>query len=117
MNSAVNCLKFIDENVLAAGMQDGKLIILNVPELKILGEKYDSDSSLECLLPLKGGILCGKYDGACVWYPFDRKFGNEILVLTGADVDPIRDMSQDQEYVYTAARDGCIRKYSKRDMF
>ena len=118
LDSTVNTVKFLSENLIAVGTEDGKLRILTVPDLKILAEKHDSDSSLECVLPLKNGILCGKYDGACVWYPFNgTNFGTEILILTGADVDPIHDMAQDEEFVYTAARDGIIRKYKKRDMF
>ena len=118
LDSAVNTVKFIDENSIAVGTENGKLRILSVPDLKILAEKHDSDSSLECVLPLKNGILCGKYDGACVWYPFNgTKFGTEVLILTGADVDPIHALVQDEDFVYTAARDGIIRKYIKRDMF
>ena len=121
LNSAVNAVKFLnDENTIAVGTQDGKLTLLRIPDLMILTEKHDSDSSLECLLPLRNGVLCGKYDGACVWYSIDNNghaFGQDLLILSGADVDPIHDMAQDEDYVYTAARDGCIRKYRKSDMF
>ena len=123
VNSAVNAVKFLnDENTIAVGTEDGKLTVLRIPDLKILAEKHDSDSSLECLLPLRNGILCGKYDGACVWYSLENdgaSFASQdpILILSGADVDPIHDMAQDDDFVYTAARDGCIRKYKKSSMF
>ena len=57
-----------------------------------------------------------------VWYSIENdgaSFASQdpILILSGADVDPIHDMAQDDDFVYTAARDGCIRKYKKSNMF
>ena len=117
--SAVNCVKFLD-NTLVMGMENGQIAFLSVPELTILNQIYDSDSSVVSLLPLRNGCLVGKYDGACVWYGFDSNSGKiheQIVVLTGADVDPITDMAKDHEYVYTSCRDGTIRKYLINSLF
>jgi len=126
LKSAVNSVKFLNfDNVVVAGTEEGSIHIISLPDMKILQRIHDSDSSVQCLLPLRNGFVCGKYDGACVWYglnpPNDN--GNDILsdemviVLSGADVDPISDMSRDSEYLYTSCRDGCIRKYSINNMF
>ena len=109
--SAVNSVKFLNENTGAAGTQDGMLVIFSIPDMEIVHEIHDSNASVESLLPVRNGILCGKYDGACVWYGFDpmtNEICKEVIVLSGSDVDPINDMAKDNEYVYTAARDGCF---------
>jgi len=124
-SGAVNSVKFLTscDNIIAAGTDEGTVNIISLPEMKILQQIHDSDSSVQCLLPLKNGFLCGKYDGACVWYGFDSSSDlNEVLyemtiILSGADVDPITDICRDYDYIYTSCRDGCIRKYSINNMF
>ena len=87
--------------------------------MKILQRIHDSDSSVQCLLPLRNGFVCGKYDGACVWYPFDgiSSIGNQRVILTGSDVDPVYSIAADEDFIFTASRDGCIRKYSIHELF
>ena len=124
-SGAVNSIKFLTscDNIIVAGTEDGAVNIISLPDMKILQQIHDSDSSVQCLLPLKNGFLCGKYDGACVWYGFDSSPDlNEVLyemtiILSGADVDPITDISRDYDHIYTSCRDGCIRKYSINNMF
>lgn len=124
-SGAVNSVKFLTscDNIIVAGTDEGTVNIISLPDMKILQQIHDSDSSVQCLLPLKNGFLCGKYDGACVWYGFDSSSDlNEVLyeitiILSGADVDPITDISRDYDYIYTSCRDGCIRKYSINNMF
>ena len=121
-------MKFFDENHIVAGTEDGKICIIRVPDMKIVNEIHDSDSSVQSLKILKSGVLSGKYDGACVWYHFSVKtttsgerlpveIGQDRIVLTGSDVDPIYSIASDEEYIYTASRDGSIRKYSIHEMF
>ena len=120
-------MKFFDENHIVAGTEDGKICIIRVPDMKIVNEIHDSDSSVQSLKILKSGVLSGKYDGACVWYHFSVKTtssgDNEVeisqdrIVLTGSDVDPIYSIASDEEFIYTASRDGNIRKYSIHEMF
>ena len=38
------------------------------------------------------------------------------MVLSGADVDPVTSVVADNDYVYTAARDGAVRKYSVKQL-
>ena len=123
LNSAVNTVKFLNccDNIIVAGTQDGSVNIISLPDMKVLQKLHDSDSAVQSLLSLKDGFVCGKYDGACVWYGFDPSL-SEIqydltIVLSGADVDPITDISRDHEFIYTSCRDGCIRKYSINNMF
>ena len=122
LDSAVNSVKFLTfENYIIAGTEDGQVNLISLPDMKVLHRLHDSDSSVQCLLPLRNGFVCGKYDGACVWYGFDPDAAtvlNELtIILSGADVDPITDMTKDQDYLYTSCRDGCIRKYSIANMF
>jgi WD40 repeat protein len=116
--SAVNAIKFITAyaNIIVAGCQDGSISVMSVPELKIIATFHDSDSSMESLLPLRNGFLAGKYDGSCLWYNLENN-SNQRIVLSGSDVDPIFDISTDQESIFTASRDGSIRKYCIREMF
>ena len=86
--------------------------------MSVMTEIHDSESSVQSIRILRNGFLAGKYDGACIWYSFDgSNIGHERIVLTGSDVDPINDITKDEEYVYTASRDGSIRKYSIHEMF
>ena len=120
-------MKFFDENHIVAGTEDGKICIIHVPDMKLINEIHDSDSSVQSLKILKSGVLSGKYDGACVWYHFSVKrttsgdngveIGQDRIVLTGSDVDPIYSIASDEEFIYTASRDGNIRKYSIHEMF
>ena len=120
-SAAVNCVKFLEhENFLVVGLQDGQILVLDVPNLTEISKIHDSDSSVESLLTLRNGFVVGKYDGACLWYGFDpvhNDISKDVIVLTGADVDPITAMAKDQDYIFTSCRDGCIRKYSIINMF
>jgi len=56
----------------------------------------------------RGGVIVGRHDGSCLYYTLSN---NKRVVLTGADVDPIYGIALTEEYVFTGARDGKIRKY------
>ena len=85
----------------------------------LVTEIHDSDSSVQSLKIINNGILAGKFDGACVWYPFDgiSSIGNQRVILTGSDVDPVYSIAADEDFIFTASRDGCIRKYSIHELF
>lgn len=118
LSEAVNAVKFFDENYIVAGTENGKISIIRVPDMSVMTEIHDSESSVQSIKILRNGFLAGKYDGACIWYSFDgSNIGHERIILTGSDVDPINDITKDEEYVYTASRDGSIRKYSIHEMF
>lgn len=119
-SSAVNCINFFLDNFAVIGTQEGKISILSLPNLEILSEIHDSESSIVSLMPLRSGFVVGKFDGTCLWHGFEPRTGeisNEIINLSGADVDPINGIAKDSEYIYTACRDGIIRKYSINEMF
>merc|ERR1712083_802342 len=82
LDSAVNSVKFLTfENHVIAGTEDGQVYLISLPDMKILQQLHDSDSSVQCLLSLRNGFVCGKYDGACVWYGLNppNDHGNNIL--------------------------------------
>ena len=87
--------------------------------LYLVTEIHDSDSSVQSLKIINNGILAGRFDGACVWYPFDgiSSIGNQRVILTGSDVDPVYSIAADEDFIFTASRDGCIRKYSIHELF
>lgn len=86
---------------------------------------HDGASSVESLSPYtidsegKGvGVLAGKRDGVCQFYQVDTSAGSMLVnryQLTGPDCDPVYSIATDLDYIYTACRDGCIRKYYRRD--
>ena len=39
------------------------------------------------------------------------------VILTGSDVDPVNSIATDEDFIFTASRDGCIRKYSIHELF
>jgi len=119
LHAAVNVVKFFDENHIIAGTEDGRISIIHVPDMTLVTEIHDSDSSVQSLKIINNGIMAGKYDGACVWYPFDgnSSIGNQRIILTGSDVDPVYSIAADEDFIFTASRDGCIRKYSIHELF
>lgn len=54
------------------------------------------------------GIVVGRQDGTVTFHYEDNK---QIVHLTGSDCDPIYDIAYDDKFVYTACRDGKVRKY------
>ena len=115
-NSAVNAISFLEENMLLIGCENGKIICLSIPQLKPLWVFHDSDSSVLSLLSLSrlNGFIAGKLDGSCIFYAIksDKQIADERVLLSGADADPINSIKSDGSYIYTASRDGKIRKYN-----
>ena len=120
LNSAVNKVKFYD-NFLVAGTQDGMVQVLCIPDLFVKHKIHDSNSAITAIQPLKNGFLIGQHDGTCIWYGLDSNSDSEVnhqkILLSGADIDPVNDIAKDHNFVYTACRDGVVRKYSINAMF
>jgi proteasomal ATPase-associated factor 1 len=76
----------------------------------------DSTSPVLSLLPFKHkekeGYFVGRYDGTCLYHFIES---DEIIQLTGSDFEPINDISSDGSNVFTACRDGKIRKYALKN--
>ena len=119
-NSAVNAVSFFSESVLLVGCENGKIMCLALPELKVFWALHDSDSPIRSLLslPKSNGFIVGKLDGACVFYSLkvDKQLTNVRVILSGADADPVNTIKSDGCHIYTGARDGQIRKYNINDL-
>ena len=62
---------------------------------------------------MKNGFLVGRHDGLCQYYNQD---GHSSCQLTGPDCDPVYKITYDSDFIYTASRDGKIRKYNIMDI-
>ncbi|XP_037805050.1 proteasomal ATPase-associated factor 1-like isoform X1 [Penaeus monodon] len=96
-----------------AGLSDGRLVIVDAEALVTRPLSHDSASPVETVTALKGGVLAGRRDGLCQFYNLN---GLSSFQLTGSDCDPIYKIVQDTNYIYTACRDGLIRKYRCSDI-
>ncbi|KAG7161943.1 proteasomal ATPase-associated factor 1-like [Homarus americanus] len=96
-----------------AGLSDGRLVVIDAVSLTTRPLAHHSTSPVESLTPHCGGILAGRRDGICQFYSLD---GSSTYQLTGSDCDPIYKIGTDNNYIYTACRDGMIRKYRSRDI-
>lgn len=74
---------------------------------------HHSASLVESLVPYGRGVLVGRHDGLCQYCTLD---GSSSYQLTGSDCDPIYQIATDSQHIYTACRDGMIRKYRSRDI-
>ncbi|XP_045116481.1 proteasomal ATPase-associated factor 1-like [Portunus trituberculatus] len=95
------------------GLADGRLEVVDAQSLNSRPLCHDSASSVESIVPHAGGVLAGRRDGTCQFYKLD---GSSSLQLTGSDCDPIYRMAINSSHVYTACRDGHVRKYCVRDL-
>ncbi|XP_069176107.1 proteasomal ATPase-associated factor 1 isoform X2 [Procambarus clarkii] len=95
------------------GLSDGCLKIIDAVSLTTRPLAHHSASQVESLTPHRGGVLAGRRDGTCQFYKLD---GSSPYQLTGSDCDPIYKIASDSNYIYTACRDGIIRKYRSRDI-
>ncbi|XP_034237389.1 proteasomal ATPase-associated factor 1-like [Thrips palmi] len=112
--SAINCLAPVNEETVAVGCQDGQVFLFNPANLdKPICAWYESNSAALSLLCHSDGIFVGRSDGTCTYLPFkDSNESPKRLLLTGPEYDPIYDISSDGHAIYTACRDGSVRKYS-----
>lgn len=112
--SAVNCLAPVNEETVAVGCHDGQVFLFDLAHLeKPLYSWYESNSPVLSLLCHTDGIFVGRTDGTCTYLPFkDSEKSPKRLQLTGPEYDPIYDISTDGHAVYTACRDGTVRKYN-----
>jgi len=108
VQSAVNCVN-ISKDQLYAGCQDGKVHIISKTEDKMSSTILTTSASpVLSLLPVFGTCLCvSRQDGSVTIYNTDKG----RLDLTGADTDPVYKVVEDGTWLYTACRDGTVRKY------
>ena len=119
-NVAVNAVSFLSKNLLIVGCENGATLCYSLPALTNIWILRDSDSSIMSLLslPKLKGFIAGKLDGSCILYRLDSE--NQLtslrVLLSGADTDPINTIKCDGHHIFTAARDGMIRKYNLLDI-
>lgn len=89
------------------GCDDGRVIWLD-EQLVIKHCVFDTNSPVRCLCLFKELVVCGHVDGSCVVRSVNRR----KAYLTGTNADPVYDVCTDStRFLYTACRDGIIRKY------
>ncbi|XP_017494122.1 PREDICTED: proteasomal ATPase-associated factor 1-like [Rhagoletis zephyria] len=60
------------------------------------------------------GVLVGRQDGTVTFVYDDQK---QVIHLTGSDCDPVYDLAYDSKFIYSACRDGKVRKYLLNNAF
>uniref|UniRef100_A0A0K2TIS1 Uncharacterized protein n=1 Tax=Lepeophtheirus salmonis TaxID=72036 RepID=A0A0K2TIS1_LEPSM len=123
IDSGIKDIKFNGENGILVGCENGSLHKYSLNslngEMSLQLERVwlDSESSIESLLVVSDGVFVGRRDGSCIWYSENHDVGIKRISLVGADADPIYSLAKDDQYIYTGARDGKIRKYLLSHIF
>ncbi|XP_041354415.1 proteasomal ATPase-associated factor 1-like isoform X2 [Gigantopelta aegis] len=110
----VNTCAFLTDVSAVCGTQDGHITIVDLRNVRVpVKEWKESRSAVLSLLPYKQGFFVSTGDGSCFYV--DERL--ECLAeLTGSDCDPVYRTVCDGTHVYTACRDGAIRKYNLTNM-
>jgi len=122
--SAVNACLAIDDRTFAYGLQDGTFAVADVRNIKSsLHVEKESRGAILHLQPFRaGGFLVSTQDGSTFYVP-NKVFTSAtpasggaddvtIMELTGPDTDSVYKIAtHGNNVVYTACRDGMIRKY------
>lgn len=106
LDSSINACHLNDKAQVFIGCNDGRVIWLN-EQLAIKHCVYDTNSPVRCLCLFKELVVCGHGDGSCVL----RSTSGKKAYLTGTNADPVYDVCTDTRFLYTACRDGAVRKY------
>lgn len=125
--SAVNCVIQIGPNSFAAGCHGGEIVIFDLrnlshPQMILTSAKTPITNlmihprSHTVRSVLGENVNCfwaSKSDGTCCLInPNEEVSGKRLVQLTGPDSDSIFQIKSDLDYIYTACRDGIVRKYS-----
>ncbi|KAK6170195.1 hypothetical protein SNE40_018647 [Patella caerulea] len=109
-HGAVNCCCFISNVHVVSGTQDGHIAVSDIRNMRVpIKEWKESRAAILSLVPHKQGFFVGTGDGSC--YFVNEQQDTEVE-LTGSDCDPIYSLSCDGSHIYSACRDGNIRRYS-----
>ncbi|XP_050435955.1 proteasomal ATPase-associated factor 1-like [Adelges cooleyi] len=106
LDVAVNACLINDDSRLFAGCNDGRVLLLD-DNLVTLYTVNDTTSPVKCMCIFKDRIVSGHADGSCV----ARSNSGKKTYFTGTNSDSIYDVNTDGRFLYTACRDGIIRKY------
>ena len=110
LGSAVNCVSFLSDVLVAAGTQAGDITLLDLrrPSEPVRRWK-ESRAAVLSLLPHRQGFLAAAGDGSV--FRADEEYAT-VTELTGSDCDAVYSLAADSTHLYAACRDGAIRKYS-----
>lgn len=118
--SAVNRVVQVGYNSFAGGCQGGEILVFQLnslsqpikilsptssPILDLLIHPHKTDSNISSFWASKG-------DGTCVLINPSIQPCSKVIQLTGPDCDPVYQLRNDLDFIYSACRDGLIRKYS-----
>ncbi|KAK3596932.1 hypothetical protein CHS0354_002499 [Potamilus streckersoni] len=108
-HSAVNCCCFLSEVSVVCGTQDGHITVTDIRNYRLpLKEWKENRSAVLSLLPIVGGFFASTGDGSCFFVDGNFQTTTEF---TGSDCDHLYKIAIDGTNLYTACRDGQIRKY------
>ena len=114
----MNQVVFLKEHNFAYGTQEGLVYEsdLRNPGRPLYFWNY-SHSPVLSLLSVRrpfDGLVIGRGDGS-VNFVYENH--QEVVHLTGSDCDPIYHIAYDNNFIYTACRDGKVRKYLLNQAF
>lgn len=117
LGADVKSAKFVDDQNFIVGLSNGKVIQFKIKQnsklnLEVFVSKswHYTESCVECILPCtQYGFFAGYHDGHCVFQFYNHD--NFQIHLTGSLFDPIYALTCDGTCIYSACRDGNIRKY------
>lgn len=117
LDADVKSVKFIDDQTFVLGLSNGKVIQYKMQQItnqsvvgSVIKSWHYTESSVECILPCtKYGLFVGYHDGHCVFHFYNHDIYQ--IHLTGSLFDPIYGLTYDGTHIYSACRDGKIRKY------
>lgn len=112
--SAVNCSCFINDTTVVCGTQNGFIYVLDIqnkaaPLINFWREFRSSILSIQNFAPTNG-LIISSADGSC--FILNLADTNNVIELTGPDVDHVYKTSYNKSHVFTCCRDGYIRKYN-----
>ncbi|XP_065057769.1 proteasomal ATPase-associated factor 1-like isoform X3 [Rhopilema esculentum] len=111
-HSAINCCDFVNEHQIIGGCENGTIFCFDLRNGASASSTYSmGESSVHHLKVHNNKIFVARGDGSLqIYNPFEQNV-KETLQLTGPDDDPIYRFCCYGEDVYSACRDGVIRKY------
>jgi len=109
--SPVNCVTWSPSHLII-GCQDGSLHKISRSGQHI---ERSSSSPVLCLryIAKLGSLVVGRQDGSVT---VDSNSTDVRIILTGSDTDPIYSVSDDGTSIFTACRDGIVRKYDFKNI-
>lgn len=117
-DSAVNSVQFHKNHHFVYGTQSGDLFErdLRKPEQPISRWCFSKSPVLSIMSLCRpfSGVLVGRQDGTVTFVYDDQK---QVIHLTGSDCDPVYDLAYDSKFIYSACRDGKVRKYLLNNAF